>query len=305
VRLQLLDTFRVPDALVRPSLQAFVNEVCCFFIPAVRDGVLFYLDLADEYLVADVLPGAPLVGSLAHHALVGDDAHCEVVGGQAMVLSAHNFGRHVAGRARRLTRVVWRQNPRYSKVSQAQIAFIIEHKVFRLDVPMDNKLGVDGLKGVDEACDEEARDFHVEFATARDVVPQVATQQQVHHQVQIHLVLERVVHVHDEGALDHRQQLQLVHHTRHTFLSYDTGLGHLFHCKFFIFIFFRLHTPDFAKATSSHSINLLEVRFAHLSRTLFVFRCFEIAVSHLIWSLCVSTFLSLLRTSLCHTAFTS
>lgn len=46
------------------------------------------------------------------------------------------------------------------------------------------------------------RDLLVEDAVLPDVVPQIAPRQQVHDQVQVLPVLERIHHVHDEPALD-------------------------------------------------------------------------------------------------------
>ena len=45
-----------------------------------------------------------------------------------------------------------------------------------------------------------------------NVVSQISSVQQVHHQIEVFSVLERVVHVHQEGILDLREDLTLIHH---------------------------------------------------------------------------------------------
>ena len=57
---------------------------------------------------------------------------------------------------------------------------------------------------MDQASDKESCNLHAEFSLASNVVTQVSAKQQVHDQIQIHSVLERIVHIHYELALDHR-----------------------------------------------------------------------------------------------------
>ena len=57
---------------------------------------------------------------------------------------------------------------------------------------------------MDQAGDKESCNLHAEFSLASNVVTQVSAKQQVHDQIQIHSVLERIVHIHYELALDHR-----------------------------------------------------------------------------------------------------
>ncbi len=61
------------------------------------------------------------------------------------------------------------------------------------------------------------------------MVTEISTCQQVHDQVQVLAILERVVHIDDERVLELRQDLSLVHHRLNAALVKDAGFGHLFH----------------------------------------------------------------------------
>jgi len=116
------------------------------------------------------------------------------------------------------------------------------------------------------------------------VVSQIASEQQIHHQVQIHLVLERILHVDDEFALNHRQKFEFIHDARNAFFCDDPRLSHFLHRVLLVFVLFRLHSPNFAESASAHGVNLGEVGFAGQRRTLLVLACLKIAVAHSCWS---------------------
>ena len=67
------------------------------------------------------------------------------------------------------------------------------------------------FEGMDEASDEKTRDLHRELPLTSDVITQITTKQQVHHQVQVHIVLKRIVHINNELTLDHRQKFEFIH----------------------------------------------------------------------------------------------
>ena len=96
----------------------FVYEVSGFDVPAFGYLILSDMRLLLEDGVPDLFPTFTLVWSAAEHAFPSDDADCEVVSCNAMIILAHDLGCHVAGRARRLIRVVriWHPFPRNSKV---------------------------------------------------------------------------------------------------------------------------------------------------------------------------------------------
>lgn len=123
-----------------------VDEVCGLDGPAERNFGPLDLNLLGEDVVADLLPGLAQVGPPPEHALVRDHAHREVVDRAGVVLAAHDFGRHVAGRARGVLRVVFPPHARDPEVRDAQVPVALDHKVLRLYVPMNNILIVDVLE---------------------------------------------------------------------------------------------------------------------------------------------------------------
>lgn len=102
----------------RLSLDALIDEVRSLNGPTIGDLVTLDLDLARNYLVSDLTSALASVGSSTVHALVPNHPHGEVVSRYAVVLTAHNFGGHVAWSARGLTAVVRRPVTSDSEVSQ-------------------------------------------------------------------------------------------------------------------------------------------------------------------------------------------
>ena len=161
----------VADSIDRLALQALVDEVGSFFIPTSWDIVVADLNLTAEYLVSDILSSPAFIGPLAHHALIGDHAHGKVVGSKSVILAAHDLWCHVARRATRLTCIVRAEDPSNTEISQSKVAFIVEHKILRLDVPMYYQLGMDCIESMNKTCNEETGDLHRELALARNMIP--------------------------------------------------------------------------------------------------------------------------------------
>ena len=74
---------------------------------------------------------------------------------------------------------------------------------------MEDALAMDVFQRHYYAPDEELGLLLSEFPMPRNVVAEVAPSQQVHHEVQVLSVLERVLHVHYEATRD--QLLSLTH----------------------------------------------------------------------------------------------
>ena len=87
------------QSVCRLSLDQAIDQVGCLRRPAPWDVLWMDLHLLGQDLVSDLLTVFSVVGTLAKHAFVGDYAHGEVVDGDAMILPAHHFRCHVAGRA--------------------------------------------------------------------------------------------------------------------------------------------------------------------------------------------------------------
>ena len=96
VLLQFFDSLSVAYTLSWTPLQALVDKIRCFFVPAIRDGILLDLNLSHKDLVTDIFSCPSLVRSLAHHALIRYHTYCKVIRHYSVVLSAHYFWRHIA-----------------------------------------------------------------------------------------------------------------------------------------------------------------------------------------------------------------
>ena len=100
-----------------------------------------------------------------------------------MVLPAHHLGRHVARGPARFLGVVGVPDAGDAEVGEPEEASLVEYQVFRLNVPVEDALGVDVLEGHEDAGREEAGLFLRKAPVPRDVVAQVASVEQVHDQV--------------------------------------------------------------------------------------------------------------------------
>lgn len=81
----------------------------------------------------------------AHHALVGNNADCEVVDTHSVILATHDFRSHIARSARGFLGVVRAPDPGDAEVSEAQVATLVKDEVFRLDVSVKDAFLVDVL----------------------------------------------------------------------------------------------------------------------------------------------------------------
>ena len=109
--LELVCATLIADSIHRFPLQALVDEIGSSLIPPCWYVSLLDLDLSKQDLVPDILSRASFIRPLAHHALICDDTHSEVVRSQSMVLPAHNLWGHVAGSTTCLTGVVRGEDP--------------------------------------------------------------------------------------------------------------------------------------------------------------------------------------------------
>jgi hypothetical protein len=128
------------------ALNELVNEVSRLGAPASGDLLPFDLDLLGENVIPDLFAVFPDVRALAEHALVGNNAHCEVVNSDAVVLTAHHLGSHVARSAWRVLRVFRVPDTRNAQVCDPQVAWFVEYKIFRLDVAMQDAVFMKVLK---------------------------------------------------------------------------------------------------------------------------------------------------------------
>jgi len=98
-------------------------------------------------MVTDLLPWLPNVGPSAKHTLKSYDSDREIVNSYSVVLSAHNLWGHVARSSGCVLRIVRSPDSSNTKVSCSKVAIIIDNYVLWLDIPMNDVLIVDKLKG--------------------------------------------------------------------------------------------------------------------------------------------------------------
>ena len=120
------------------ALDEFVDEISSLTTPTLRNFLLFYLDLFRKDVVSNFLAVFSLIGTFAKHAFVGNNTHRKVVHSNAVILSTHNFGSHVARSATGVLGVLRVPNSGNTQVSNSQVAVLVENQVFRLNVSMED-----------------------------------------------------------------------------------------------------------------------------------------------------------------------
>ena len=211
------------------------------------------LYLLSKYLIPDILPTLAIIGPPSKHELIPNDTHCKIIYSTAMVLSAHDFRSHVAGRATSVLGVLRRPYPRNSHVRDSHIPRGFHHTILRLNVAMDNTIIVHVFQSDDDARDHETSfDFCEAFAPS-NMEPQVAACQEVAYQVQVLFILESVVHVDEEGVLELSKQLALVDNGIDGTLGNYARLAHLLH-RVQHRVLLLLHLPHLPEAASANYI---------------------------------------------------
>lgn len=130
----------VTQSVASLASEAFVDEFSRIDTPARRNLILFDLLLLLQDGVADLTPTLAQVRPPPVHALPSNNAYREVISCDAVVVLAHDFGRHVARCAAGLVAVV---DIGYlltsdSKVGQLQISVCVKDQILRLDIPVYN-----------------------------------------------------------------------------------------------------------------------------------------------------------------------
>ena len=143
------------EATGRLPLDEFINEICGLFTPPVRNVLLLDGDLLRKDVVANLLPVFALVGPLTVHALVCDDAHREVVDRDAVILTTHHFGGHVAGRATGVFGVLGVPHASDTQISDTHVTIFVENQILRLNVSVENAVLVEVLQTKNYASHEE------------------------------------------------------------------------------------------------------------------------------------------------------
>lgn len=249
---------RTPNPVFRLLLKHAVHEVSRIKGPASRHHFPCDFCLPLQHLVLNFLPGSAIIGSLTHHALVGNDTHSEVINQIIVVLPLHHFWSHIAGGPRSVLCVFRPKDARNAEVCYSEVALAIQNKVLRLYVSVNHIFGMYVFQALNQTGYKELCLLLIEPASAADVVPQVAASEVVHHQVQVVFVLKGVVHVDNEGAVQDREDTAFVHDRLDGPLENDPSLGHFFQSEQLLGLF-ALHFPDFAEAPLADAFEPREV----------------------------------------------
>jgi len=123
--------------------------------------VLLNLNLLGQYVVS-YLSTLAEVRSFAKHTLKSDDPNSEVVHCNPMILSAHNFRRHIPWRATCVLLIIRCPDTSNSKVCKTKISIILKDQILRLHISMDDPLVMDVLQRENKASNEELHLFLAE-----------------------------------------------------------------------------------------------------------------------------------------------
>ena len=213
-------------------------------------------------MIANLLSVLPVVRPLAKHALVGDHTHCKVVDGDTVVLTAHDFRRHISWRARGVLRVFGVPQTGNTKICHSEIALLVKYQVLGLDVPVQNGVLVEVLEAKQHASDEKFGLHFTKVPIFSNVIPEVAPRHEVYDEIQIVPVFKRVVHIDEEWVMQLAEELLLVHDGVHAALGDYSGLRHLLHRKKLL-LFSEDDFPNFAETASSNDMLVVEVIFIY------------------------------------------
>jgi len=149
----------VAESVLRLPLDHLVDEVRGLYAPPDRNLLLLDLDLLCQDIVSDVFPRLSDVRPFTVHALVSHNSHGKIVHGERMILPTHDLGSHVPGRARRVLSILLSPISCDTEIRDPEVALVIDDKVLRLDVPVNNLLLMAVFEAGHEACNEKACTF--------------------------------------------------------------------------------------------------------------------------------------------------
>jgi len=72
-----------------------------------------------------------------------------------MVLAHYDLGRHVAGSARSITRVLFLPNPCEPQINQLDVAFVVEDDICGTHISVNHAVVVQEFQGDDNACNNK------------------------------------------------------------------------------------------------------------------------------------------------------
>lgn len=93
---------------------------------------------------------------------------------------------------------------------------------------MDHIYLVHCIKSMQQTRNQKLSDLFIKLASACDVIPKVAAQKQVHHQINCASVLKRKVHINNKVRLNQLEICQLLHYRSHRLLRDYASFRHFF-----------------------------------------------------------------------------
>ena len=145
----------LPETVTRLPLDQSVDKISSICRPVLRNFVLMDLDLFRKDMVTNLLPVLAMVRPLAEHTLIGDDSHCEVINGHAVILAAHDLRSHISGRARGVLGVLRVPQTCNTQICDPQVTILVKDKVLRLDITMQDGILVKIFEAEKHASDKE------------------------------------------------------------------------------------------------------------------------------------------------------
>jgi len=106
-------------------------------------------------VVSDFLTVFALIGTFTKHTFVGNHSHRKVVHSNAVILSTHNFGGHIAGCTTGVFCVLRVPNSSNPQISDPQIAVLVKNQIFRFNISVKDTVFVQVLKAQEHAGDKK------------------------------------------------------------------------------------------------------------------------------------------------------
>ena len=98
---------------------------------------------------------------------------------------------------------------RQTEIGDLDVTFVVQKHIFRLQVPVDDAVLMQAAEGLHKLGRVEHGTSLRELLVLAQVVEQLATIEEVHHKVELGGRLERVVKLHDEGAVNFLKDISL------------------------------------------------------------------------------------------------
>lgn len=127
-----------------------------------------------------------------------DNADGVVIDFKGVHLLAQHLRRHVARRATRVQALFGLFRPRYSEVSEPQVAKFIKHQIFWFYIPVEYLLLVDELHRGQDASNQKLGLILRKLMAESNLIPEISARQQIHNQIQVIPVVEGADHIGNE-----------------------------------------------------------------------------------------------------------